>query len=67
MIEILIKSNSTNREVKASYTARQLIDKDEEDIVEEMTICDCQPIGETCFTECDCSDEWDDYTMIVGN
>jgi len=67
MIEITIKSNLSGREVKASYTARQLINKDEDQIVEEMTICDCQPIGETNITECDCSDEWDDYTMIVEN
>ena len=67
MIEIIVRSNLSGRIVKSSYTARRLVEKDEDQIIEEMTICDCQPIGETSFTECNCSDEWDDYTMIVGN
>lgn len=65
MIEIIVKSNISGREKKSSYTARQLIDKSEDEIVDEMTECDCQPIGETNVVECNCADEWDDYIMIV--
>lgn len=66
MIEIIVKSKISGRERKASYTARQLIDKYEDEIVEEMTMCDCEPIGETNYTDCNCGDEWEEYVMVVG-
>jgi len=67
MIEVILKSNISQRVLKASYTARQLLEMSEEDIVEKMAMYDCQPIGETNVVDCNCCEEWDDYTMIVGN
>lgn len=67
MIELTLKSNITNRTIKSSYTARQLLDKDEESIVCELTECNCQPVGETNLVECKCDEEWDDYTLVIGS
>ena len=68
LVEVSLKSNKTERVIKASYTARQLLDFfDESDLVIEMSKCECQPIGETNFVECNCDEEWEDYTLIVGD
>lgn len=67
MIEIVLKSNISQRIVKASYTGRQLMDKSEDEIVDEMGACDCEPVGETYVIGCNCCDEWDNYTLIIGN
>ena len=65
MIKVTILSNTSGRTKKATYTATELMQKDEDQIVEEITMCDCQPVGETNNTECNCSDEWDDYEILV--
>ncbi|EKN40692.1 hypothetical protein [Clostridium botulinum] len=67
MIEIILKSNITERVIKSTYTGQQLLEMNEEEIVDEMTKCDCKPIGETNTVECNCYEEWQDYTLIVGN
>jgi hypothetical protein len=66
MIQLTLKSDITGRVIKKSYTARQLLESDEIEVVQEMSACDCQPIGETNVVECNCDDEWYDYTLIVG-
>lgn len=66
MFEIILTSKKSNRVIKGFYTAKQLLESDEIDIVMEMTKCDCQPVGETNFIECDCPDEWDNYDFVIG-
>ncbi|MTI49684.1 MAG: acetyltransferase [Firmicutes bacterium] len=67
MIEVIVINNKTEEIVYGYYAARQLLDTTEEKLVEEMTDCDCEPIGETNVVECNCFEEWEDYTLIVGN
>jgi hypothetical protein len=67
MIEVTLKSNTSGRIIKSTYTARQLLDfSGEEDLVFEMSKCDCQAIGETYVVECNCEQEWEDYTLTFG-
>ncbi|MFY0519349.1 hypothetical protein ACOMCU_16200 [Lysinibacillus sp. UGB7] len=66
MVEIMLTSKNSGRVIKSSYTARQLLETDEIDIVMDMTKCDCQPVGETYVVECNCDDEWEQYELIIG-
>lgn len=66
MIQLTLTSNITNRVIKKSYTARQLLETDEIAVVQEMTDCGCQPVGETYVVDCNCDEEWFDYTLVVG-
>ena len=68
MIEAIVRSKISCRIIKDQFTARQILDDfmDEQDIVEYMTKCDCQPIGETNVVECNCEDEWEDYEFWIG-
>lgn len=66
MVELTIKSIKTGKSVKASYTPRQLLDTDEESLVNEMTQCSCQPIGESYIRECNCDEEWEEYNLTIG-
>lgn len=65
MIKIIIKSNKTGRTVEGEYTAKELLDSYEDEIVEQLTECDCQPIGETNVVECNCCEEWEDYSLDI--
>ena len=68
MIEATLKSNITNRVIKSSYTARQLLDFfDEEELVLDMGKCDCQPVGETNVIDCGCYEEWEDYNLTFSD
>lgn len=69
MIEITLKSNTTGRILKKDYTARELLDKEEITILEEMTVCGCEilPRSETNLVECNCEDEWIDYKILLNN
>ena len=68
MIQLTLTSKTTGRIIKKSYTARQLLESDEQSVVEEMSECDCRmlPRGETNVVECNCDEEWHDYTLVVG-
>ncbi|MFF2532411.1 acetyltransferase [Brevibacillus sp. NPDC058079] len=64
MIKAILTSNISHRVIESSYTPRQLLDFfDEEELVQKMTKCYCQPIGETNVIECNCDEEWEDYTL----
>lgn len=69
MVEITLESKITGRVIKLSYTARQLFEKfiDEEELMQDMSKCDCQPIGETNVIDCGCNEEWEDYVVVIGN
>lgn len=67
-IPVQVKSNITGRIVNGVYSPRQLLDfLDEDDLITNLTRCNCEPIGETNYTECNCMDEWDDAEVLIGN
>lgn len=66
-MEIILISNKTGRTRVTEMTGRQLLETNEDDLVDKMAECDCEPTGDSMFTECDCFDEWMDYMLIVGN
>jgi hypothetical protein len=66
---IPVKATSlAGRVVEGSYTPRQLLDfLDEDELVTNLTTCSCQPVGETNYTECNCDEEWHDFTLLIGD
>ena|GEM_PF-6181936 len=66
MVEVTLTSKRSGRVLKSSYTARQLLDIDEIDMVINMTECDCQPVGETYVVDCNCDYEWQEYELVIG-
>ncbi|MFF2532464.1 acetyltransferase [Brevibacillus sp. NPDC058079] len=66
MIKAILKSNISDCVIESSYTPHQLLSfSGEEELIEKMSKCDCQPIGETNVVECNCDEEWDDYTLVL--
>ncbi|MFV1457707.1 acetyltransferase [Bacillus mycoides] len=66
MIPVKIKSNASGRVISGTYTPKQLVDfLGEEELVEDLTKCDCQSIGETNVVECNCESEWEDYELFL--
>jgi hypothetical protein len=65
MIQAIVISKKTGRTIKRSYTAKQLLEDffGGDDLMQNMTECDCQPVGETNVVECNCCEEWFDYTL----
>ena len=67
-IPVKITSKVTGRVVNTSVSPRFLLDRcDEQDLMQELTLCECQPIGETNIVECRCEDEWDYYELLIGD
>jgi hypothetical protein len=64
-VKVVITSKETNRSVTAHVKPVDLVDKyvDEWDMVQELTQCDCQPLGEAGYTECNCWEEFEEYTV----
>lgn len=62
-----LTSKITGRTIEAHFTPRELLDLYEEQLVEKMSMCNCQPIGESYVYDCACYEEWEDYTLQVGD
>lgn len=67
MIEVTVRSEKTGSVKTGSFSARELLQRDEEDIVETLTQCDCQPVGETYVVECNCYEEWEEYVLFFSD
>ena len=69
MVEITVTSKTSGRIKKASLTARQLVENfiDEADLVQEITKCNCQAVGETYVVDCNCDYEWEDYVLVYSD
>lgn len=68
MIEVHLISNISEKKIKSSFTARQILDFcGEEELIEKMTECDCTQLHEYGHDPCNCHEEWEDYTLIIGN
>ncbi|MFI8680371.1 acetyltransferase [Bacillus thuringiensis] len=64
MVRATLTSRVSGRDIVRSYTPRQILDfLDEEELVADMTECNCQPIGETNVVECNCDSEWEEYVL----
>lgn len=61
MIEVVVKSKKTGDVKRGHFTARELLQRDEEDIVSTITDCDCQQ------TECNCNEEWEEYVLFFND
>ena len=67
-IPVVVTSNLSGRVVKSSVTPRELVDiYDESVLVQHLTACDCQPIGETNVVDCNCDEEWMDCVVLIGD
>lgn len=66
-IPVKVKSNISGRIKGGSLTPRQILDCiDEAEVIQTLTACDCQPIGETNVVECNCDEEWMDCEVWIG-
>ncbi len=67
LIPVKIKSNISGRTAEGKVTPRKLLDLlDEADLIDELTSCNCQPVGETNVVECNCDEEWMDCEVLIG-
>ncbi|UPI13373.1 hypothetical protein [Bacillus phage SBSphiJ7] len=66
MIEVIVKSKISGRLKRGLFTARQLLDTYEDDLVCTLTECNCQPVGETYVVDCNCCEEWEDYEITFN-
>jgi|GEM_PF-4714966 len=66
-VPVKITSKVTGRVIESLVSARELLDTYEEVIVQDLTNCECQPVGETNVVDCSCGDEWDDYELLIGD
>ena len=66
MITIQVKSMKTGRVMSGKCTLREIFTRCNEEIIEEITMCDCQPVGESNVISCNCYEEWlDDIEIII--
>ncbi|WDI05175.1 hypothetical protein PUW25_25540 (plasmid) [Paenibacillus urinalis] len=69
-IPCVLKNNRDGRIINQSFTPRQLLTDfyDENELAEAMvaSACNCQPIGETYDTDCNCFEEWENYSIVIG-
>jgi hypothetical protein len=67
-IPIKITSTVSGRVVETTVSPRYLLDKcDEDDLITSLTMCHCQPVGETYVIDCRCDEEWDDCELLIGD
>ena len=66
MIKVNLTSGISKRKITKNYTARQFLNLyGEEDVVEDMTKCDCTQLHESGFSPCNCDEEWNEYTFEI--
>lgn len=58
MVEIKVKSLETGRVKSGKISLVDLFKKWNENIIEDITMCNCEPVGETNLVECGCYEEW---------
>ena len=65
-IRVVIKSNISGNVVKTEVSPRTLLNAvDESALINELTACNCNPVGETFFVECSCDEEWEDAELYL--
>lgn len=60
----LVFKHQESKEVRISesYSLYELLDYSEDDIFEQVFTCDCKPVGESHYADCNCSDYFEDFT-----
>lgn len=67
-IPIKVINKDSGQVVDTKVSARKLLEvSDEADLLQELTLCDCKPVGETNVVDCDCEVYWDDFEMLIGD
>jgi hypothetical protein len=66
-IPIMLTSKISSRVINTAVYPRVLLDTYEEDLVDQIGQCDCQPVGETNVIDCDCYEEWEEYELLIGD
>lgn len=64
MMRVSVKSNITGNMKQAEYTGRELLHSREDELVEEITRCDCKPEVDATCVDCECYKEWEDYIIF---
>lgn len=64
-IRVTVKSKKIGKIAEDIYTPKELLEKSEDEIVEELTMCDCEPDGDSLYTDCSCYEEWYDYELTI--
>lgn len=65
MFEIKIKSKKTGKEKSIDCTLKELLKNGIDDIVDNLTECDCEPTSESNILECNCYEEWNDIELEI--
>ncbi|QQO41450.1 hypothetical protein 015DV004_235 [Bacillus phage 015DV004] len=66
MIDVTVQSLITGRIRSKSYTGWELLRfVDEADLIDDLTFCECKPIGETYEVGCNCDLEWEDVVLTI--
>lgn len=61
---VVYKHSGTGAEIKAGpYTPAELLTKMEDDCYDEATQCDCKPVGEILYAECNCGEKFVNYVL----
>ncbi|WCS69753.1 hypothetical protein Goe25_01250 [Bacillus phage vB_BsuM-Goe25] len=63
MTEVTVKSKITGRVKTGLYSARELLEAYEDDLVCSLVACDCPLYPETWEPDCKCADEWEEYEI----
>lgn len=63
MIEVAVKSRITGKVKTALYSPKELLETFEDDLVCDLTACDCPLYPESYEPDCNCADEWEDYEI----
>ena len=64
-IRVEVKSDITGRVASSVFTLKEIFENCGDDMVEEITRCDCQPSIESNVVECNCDDEWYGYKITL--
>lgn len=68
LIPVKAVSKISGKVATGSFTARHILEfLDADELVTNLTMCDCEPVGETNYTECNCDEEWYDFYLCIGD
>ncbi|MDQ0927741.1 hypothetical protein QFZ25_001801 [Bacillus atrophaeus] len=63
MIAVTVKSKKTGEVKTEVYTARELLETFEDDLVSDLTQCDCPLAPESYEVDCNCYEDWEEYEI----
>lgn len=67
-IPVKIINKKDGKTLATEVSARKLLEVcDEADLLQELTMCTCVPVGETNLVECNCDVAWEDSELLIGD